>query len=1012
MTKTTEKIIPDDINRLVDEFNAFAEGWLKQGVREMDRVYSAWERKYDILAEEAFALYSMTGPDGHPEEHRKHASESAMAELVGHISAFRGFSISDFLGKAHVPDGIIPAPGSTPDNEDFVQPIGREFWEPAEGDTRKTKIFKRWHLFRLRSTIAFGKKKNKPDNRWGTRRFHPRLLVSAYYTNPLMKKVLNLLEKRQREHAIRFNSLHLSNEKELKVLISNAIRLIYQGDDMPEMNSLSKDDKTVKKVLSPVRVFLDEMKAYAEERLDILKVNTELAGTLLLKKDDFGYEAVSKAYQQTLKEQSRHAEGWHSYFKGEGSDWVKDLEILSLQMQTVLITKAARQQIHDKIGKDILPLIGELLSLVRGSFEEIKAAENSPEFRGKILQESRQGLRNLRLKTIPNLIDAFNKAQFIKTIENFARQVNHRFNALDDGYAILQRLDFESIPPLVGTRQINLKKIIAMEHLSVLKDQSDEFSTAEEQSVIEIIRGFNEIGHMLQVNLEAALELLDREGTREWKKEDTGKVVSDGLDRIYTRIEKLNTECRNIPGKWSKDLSGSAFNFIIGINELLDNENITDLVIRQTKAEASKRFSAFSHRTSLHIRHLFLTVWKVVSFGLSGAQSSYKQLSKITGMSGSQENERELMSFLYTTDNKIQELPYIYQRLFRLQALNDSSIFTGRAQELERLEDDFHLWKAGNFASVAIIGKKGSGRTSLLNIAATSILKNTGLFRIDLPKGMHDEENLAGLFDKILHERKPKTLDELEQALNERSTPVTIVVENLHNIFIRTVNGFELVERFLLLISRTPVKVFWIVSCGIYLWNYFEKTLSVRRYFYDVIELGDLDEEMVRDIILKRHRLSGYELEFQPDEKDKADKRYKRLGSEKERQEYLAHAFFTDLDARSQGNISVALLLWQLSVENIKPNKVVICNEMEHETGFLAMLQEDELFTLETIVEMELLTIQEHAEIFNQDEWMSEMLLLRLKNKGLLFRSGAGFQIHLLLYEQIIRVLDDKNILK
>ncbi len=1012
MAKTDSTDPGPGITLLVDEFMALASTWLKQGIRMMDRSYAEWEKKYGLLAEEAFALYKENSPDHHVDEKHRHEGESALSELVGHISGFKGFNMHEFIEKTILPDKKLLALESIPDEVVFNRVLDKEFWFPEKADDRKMGMAGRLNLLRMRTGMIFSMMINKTYKGWGKQQYQPRLLWTAYFAIPLLQEVIIMLERRQREHAVRFNYLHLANEKDLKRLVTMASRSIYSDGNIPEMKTGPKDPGPPKKVLSPVKAYLQELEGFSAKRLTILEESARVAGTPLLDIETFSYEINRRNFEKMLKEYERGTERWQEYFEGEGNDWIKDLEIISLQMQAILIARSTRRQFESKINKDILPLIEKLLILVRGSFEEIKAAENSPGFRDKILKESREGLRNLRLKTIPNLIDAFNKAQFLKSLSNFTRQVNHRFSTLEDTYTIIQRLDLENKPPIVVTKQINLKKIIDMEHLDRLKVQSDDFNTVAGQTQAEILRAFNEIGHMLQINLEAALELLDKDGTSEWKKQDAGKVVTDGLDRIYSRIENLDRQCRNIPSEWGNNISGFAFNFIVGINELLDNENITDLVIRQAKAEASRRYSSIRKRLSKHLRQYLRKTWKVLSFGLTGAQSGYMQLSKMTGISSNLEDERELMSYLYATDKMIQELPFIYQRLFRLQALNDASIFTGRTGEIARLEEDYQLWRTGNFASVAVVGKKGSGRTSLLNIASTSALKNTGLFRIDLPKGIHDEQSLSGLFGNISREKQPKTLDELELVLNGLSTPVVIIVENLHNAFIRTVNGFELVERFLLLISRTPAKVFWIVSCGIYMWNYFEKTISVRRYFYDVIELGDIDQEMVRDIIMKRHRLSAYELEFTPGERDKTDKRYKRLGSEQERQEYLAREFFYDLDARSQGNISVALLLWLLSVVSIKPNKVIISNEMEDDTGFLSGLPEDELFTLEAIVEMENLTISEHAQIFSLDEWMSEMLLLRLKNKGLLFRSGQGFQIHLLLYEQIIRVLDDKNILK
>jgi hypothetical protein len=313
---------------------------------------------------------------------------------------------------------------------------------------------------------------------------------------------------------------------------------------------------------------------------------------------------------------------------------------------------------------------------------------------------------------------------------------------------------------------------------------------------------------------------------------------------------------------------------------------------------------------------------------------------------------------------------------------------------------------------VAIVGEKGSGRTSLINIAETNLLKQVKHYRISLPKNITTESALASIFSEVSPEKKPSSLDELEEILNSTTTPLAIVVENLQNLFIRTINGFDLIERFLLMMSRVPEKVFWIISCGVYMWNYLDSVLFINRYFYDLIFLDDLKPEVIEEIILTRHRLSGFDLEYQPSESDLNDRRYKKLTSEKDRQAFLEREFFKDLQNLTGGNISIALLRWQLSVKSIKPDKVYIQTDPYFNPQFLHSLEDEELFTLELIIELEVLTIEEHAEIFKIDKQQSERILLRLKNKGILFRTSDGFQIHLLVFKQILKVLDSKNILK
>ena len=79
------------------------------------------------------------------------------------------------------------------------------------------------------------------------------------------------------------------------------------------------------------------------------------------------------------------------------------------------------------------------------------------------------------------------------------------------------------------------------------------------------------------------------------------------------------------------------------------------------------------------------------------------------------------------------ELPTIYRSLFRLAPIEDRRFLVGRDQELDGLEQALKDWDAGRFAACLVVGGRGSGKTSLLNCAASGAFAGRevirGLFR-------------------------------------------------------------------------------------------------------------------------------------------------------------------------------------------------------------------------------------------------------------------------------------------
>jgi hypothetical protein len=996
---------------MADHFNGVAIELLREGLKKIDQVHSRWEKKYDSLSDKLIQDIDVSNHER--ELSQCTIDETALRDIHDHIEKFEGYRLGTFISDL-LEDPEVSLPGEVPY---FKKDLNRDFWKIEKEDTFRIKMRKTWSKAHFFARKVRSRKNKGSLPLWGSQNYKPTLLTRYYFINPVCIKILALLEQRMGEHAMEYNALHLHNEKVLRSRISRALeKLVKDEEGSQKTNEKSPiEDQELnheKRKLIPTKEYVAELETHLEKRRVVLLEQGEIAGTCLLKEMIFGEEEIEKSIKQLKRNADKDDEEWSAYFFAEGSDWIKDIEIITLQIQTLKITFNTISQLERKVADQVVPLLDELLLKVRKSFDRIKGSENSPQLRDEILKESRMTLRELRIKNITEVIDAYNKASFIKSVENFGLQINHRFNALNSDYTILQKLDIASLPPEINVRHINLKKIIETEYLDPVRKKTDEFTLNAEQSISDILRTLNEIGRMIQVNLETAMELLDDENALSGKKEDAGSMISEGLDRIYNIIEKIKPESQSIPGNWGREMSMAASSFIKGVDELSDNENIVNLILRQTKAEARESYAQLRKKTSRKLKSFFLNVWNIILFGLTGARSSYEQLSKITGTGVISESEMELMNFLYTTRNRISRLPFIYQRLYRLEELKDHSIFVGRDEELKRLDKCYEMWRSGNFASVAIIGENGSGRTSLINVAETETLKQNTVFRLKIPKGLRTEKELALLFAELLQGYEANTLNDLEDFLSGLERSVVIVVEDLQNLFVRTIGGFDLIERFLLMLSRNPEKVFWIVSCGKYLWNYFENVLAIKRYFYDVIVLGDLPTDVNREIILKRHRLSGYELEFNPGKEELADRKYKRLNTDKEKQEYLDTVYFKDLHELSKGNISSSLLFWLLSVENIQPNRVFITNDLYFDSSFINLLSEDEIFTLEAIAEIEILTIDEHAEIFNIDKSKSELILLGLKNKGILFRTKEGFQIHFLLYKQVMKMLDNRNILK
>jgi len=75
------------------------------------------------------------------------------------------------------------------------------------------------------------------------------------------------------------------------------------------------------------------------------------------------------------------------------------------------------------------------------------------------------------------------------------------------------------------------------------------------------------------------------------------------------------------------------------------------------------------------------------------------------------------------------DLPMIYRRLFRLAPVEDPRFLVGRDSEMAGFGDALKCWEAGKGASVIVIGARGSGKTSLINCAASGVFAGCEVVR-------------------------------------------------------------------------------------------------------------------------------------------------------------------------------------------------------------------------------------------------------------------------------------------
>lgn len=747
-----------------------------------------------------------------------------------------------------------------------------------------------------------------------------------------------------------------------------------------------------------------------------LKKEWALAGTIVRPNRLFARGRLDRRWADLQAAFLRRRAAWARHFRAEREDWQKDLELLNLRLEVNEISEDTVKAFEQKINHEILPKIADpvgLISVSMKKFEKI-SPDDQTDLKALILQENRSTLRTLRREQLPAILEAAAHAQIEKVLENFQNRINHSVDRLPEVHWILHERDLDSPSPDSKTIEIPLKQLVLEEGYSKLVRRHSRSSEDIGQRLEGFRRSVAEIEQIAAFNLETALDFLEKEGNKGEKKQEARAVAIDGLGRTIQQMTALEESCRVLLEEGRNTIRAASFEFQDQIGELARAETVIDLKLRLARAKAKEEVRDYRNRVLRMLRSVLPAVKANWKEGFTRFRRAYGRIKTTAGLGGPAPRvAEELLQFIAGRQRQIADLPYVYHRLFRIDPLMDERFFEGRKEELDALRAEFTAWQEGRPAVTALVGEKGSGRTTLIHSARRQILKNFPILEIKLAgEPIRSGEALLRILNDAFGNSGSGSLEELETAVRSADIRRVIVVEDLQNMFIRTVEGFDVLERFLLFMSRTHASVFWLITCSLYSWKYLERVMVLSQHFQKVIFLGPLDRESIQSIILKRHRVSGFHLEYEIPEDLAESKRFARLPSDEARRDYLSRMLFDQLNRFASGNVTVAILFWLCAVRKIEKDRLILSPEIRFDDSFLNGLPPDDLFSLAALLQHESLTVSDHAAVFHQDPAESMLQLQQMAGRGLVLEDPKrAFSINPLLYRSIVQALKRKNIL-
>ncbi|MFU8860169.1 MAG: hypothetical protein ACNA8K_07075 [Cyclonatronaceae bacterium] len=776
----------------------------------------------------------------------------------------------------------------------------------------------------------------------------------------------------------------------------------------------------VKSLRNKVRQALQNVESechlFSVEITDAVHNTAAVAGTLEFPHRWYDDKRLLGSRQAAVQRMSSYNRDWQKDYNALAD---RVLALKSLYGFSVNLIEAAGKlhkdidSLYSKSIKIPVQSIYESFNIIHKKFDDKRIKGNRKSVRSAI-GGLKQELKDVVINPLEKLLSGLaEKDELFNGAEDFIREIVEATVKLPGSIELIQNTDDERVPPKTDTEQIDLQRAIdAFVRSDIIRDIKP-VSSRIEKYIARTNRELIELGSITDVNLSMAADALD-DPEAENSSEEALKLIIESLDRIENRIkftiesiESENKECLGIIHSHTSDATDYLINLVL-------NKDLINLKWKTREFEA--RTKAIGWKENLISRSHSYTKKIVLTQKIAGKKVTviWNNLRGFLGYKGKVDDTitTNVANYLAETEQRISELPLIYRKLYSFEPLKDKRYLTGRNSALLKFGKSWLNWQKGLFANTVFVGERGSGKTTMIHMIEEITEPEIEHLVVCMNYTISDISILLGELCKTLSMEPVKSAVEFIDSVNELPGKKIVILEGFQNLYLRNINGFDAIERFLLILSRTPGKIYWVVTSSRYAWNYLDKVLNVSEYFTDIIYCDRLSNHEIRDMILNRHAMSGYDLVFEPGSQDMQSRSYRKLeGNPQQQQEYLSERYFENLAEIAEGNATIAIIYWLRSVARTDTSRIYISQLEEKRVQMRADLTEDALFTLAAILMHDDLTVDQLAGVLNMSTSRCRLLLSRMKSRNILTEHEDRYYLNNMLYRHATRIVSGKNIL-
>jgi len=520
--------------------------------------------------------------------------------------------------------------------------------------------------------------------------------------------VVDAIYKEISEITDKYWSVDKKIDEKIELYVENNIALDFSDELLAEVTTIPSLETRIE----------NHKKAF-QEIFDTTVLNYTNAlyktDTIELSANFFNEQHITKYQKDVIEKSHKDMLLWQNTFSVFESDWELDIEIFTIIFHVMFKYEELEKSIDKRaelIGKELTTIKNYIIN-VKNS---IANSDSKSAVKATIISELKNLGKNFN-KLIEETTTRITNQEIPLQINNFEENVLNVLETLSTKRAISSDSNYTTKTVASAINYISPYELVTYQSWPSLAAKIKQAKLDLNLKVTTFIEDINALSQVSEFNLESALSLFEDESQENTSKENTPKKVAfEGLERSEEKIEDLKNTLANLNTTNGELLLPSIGKFHKSILELTDTENITEIRLTIAKAKSIEKSKLLKEKVINNVKN-FVPV--AILYGKTKYKKTAASVKSILLRNGLYKEPTDVTSdlseFLKQAEKALDELPYVYQRLFRSETLQNEALFIGRTNALNTLDNAYSAFQKSQYAATVIIGERGSGKTSLIH---------------------------------------------------------------------------------------------------------------------------------------------------------------------------------------------------------------------------------------------------------------------------------------------------------